>query len=40
MTGFQIFYMFILPILIGGAGWAIVLLYERNLDRKSPPPGE
>lgn len=40
MTGFQIFYMFILPVLIGATGWAIVLLYEHRLDKKSTPPGE
>lgn len=38
MTGFQIFYMFVLPVLIGIAGWIIVLLYE-HLD-KTTPPGE
>lgn len=40
MTGFRISYMHILPLLIGAACWAVVLLYERNLDRHSAPPGE
>jgi hypothetical protein len=40
MTGFEIFYAFILPLAIAAGGWGAVILHERKSPKNRMHPSE